>query len=182
MTMTRRERYIAIATAAVVALLVLDWLVLSPWFEARDRVSTQLTAAREELNRSQQVFQNLNRANRRWADVSGGALATSASAAEGQTLNALRDWAQASGLALSAMRPDRGEAAHGFQQVTIRVTGAGRMEQIVGFLDRIDAADTALRLSDVQFTTRRPGVDDLSVQLAVSTIFLPPQPVEGRAP
>lgn len=173
MKLSKRERIIAIVAAAVVGLLALDRFVLTPWFDARTQLASQLETARAEAARAEQVFDNLRRANRRWADLAGDTLHVEASAAEGQLLNALRDWADDSGLTLSAVRPDRGAGTHGFERITIRASGAGGMRQVSRFLWRLHTTDIPARLDEMQIAARRPGTDDLTLQFAVSTIYLP---------
>lgn len=181
MRMSRRERIIAIVTAAVLGVLVLDRFVLTPWFEARTQLANQLETARAEAARAEQVFDNLRRANRRWADLAGDTLHSQAPAAEGQFLNALRDWADDSGLTLSAVRPDRGTSAHGFERITIRATGAGGMRQVSRFLWNLHTSAIPARLDEVQIATRQPGADELTLQLAVSTIYLPRSDAQSRS-
>lgn len=182
MKMSGRERVIAIVTGVVLGLLLLDRFVVTPWFEARATLASELDLRRDAVKRAEQTFTNQRRANRRWAELAGKTLHSDAPAAEGQLLNALRDWADDSGLALSAVRPDRGTAAHGFERITIRATGAGRMQQLASFLYNVETAAIPARLDELQITSRKPGTDDLALQLAVSTIYLPPAPEEGATP
>ncbi len=182
MKLSKRERYIAMATGAVVGLLVLDSLVLTPWMEARADLTMRLEARREEMARAEQTFTNLRRANRRWAEVAGGTLRDDASAAESQLLNALRDWSQEAGLTLSAVRPDRSGAAGGFGRVTLRATGAGRMGDVTRFLWNVETAGVPVRMEELQLTTRKPGEDDLSMQFTLATIHLEPPAAEGGTP
>lgn len=181
MTLSKRERVIVIITGVVVGLLALDRVVFTPWFEARASVATRLAEARAEMERAQQVFDNRRRADRRWAELAGQTLQSDAPAAEGQLLNALRDWAEQSGLSLSAVRPDRAPATHGFEQVTVRATGSGRMEQVARFLWNLDTSKVPVRITELQIASRQPGADDLTLQLAVSTIFLPPSASTGAS-
>lgn len=182
MKLSKRERYIGIATGSVLGLLVLDSLIITPWMETRADLARRLEAAREEMTRAEQTFTNLRRANRRWAELAGETLPSDASTAEGQLLNALGDWAEDSGLSVSAVRPDRTGGSNGFGRVTLRASGTGRMRQVTEFLWNVEAADVPVRMEELQVATRKPGEDDLSLQFTLATIYLQPDAEEGATP
>lgn len=181
MKLSTRERYIAIATGAVVLLLVLDSFIVTPWLAAREDLATRLEVRREEMTRAEQTFTNLRRAKRRWAELAGATLKADASEAEGQLLNSLRDWSEDSGLSVSAVRPDRMGGSNGFGRVALRATGTGRMRDVTRFLWNVETAKVPVRLEELQVATRKPGEDDLTLQFTLATIYLQPAP-QGATP
>ena len=182
MKLSQRERYIGIATGAVIGLLVLDSFIITPWMAARADLTMRLDARREEMTRAEQTFTNVRRANRRWSELAGETLQSDASAAESQLLNALRDWSEDSGLSVSAVRPDRTGGSNGFGRVTLRATGAGRMDDVTQFLWNVETAEVPVRMEELQIATRKPGEDDLTLQFTLATIYLPPASAEGATP
>ena len=165
MAFSKRERFIGIATAAVVGVLALDRLAVTPLLAQR---------AQLELDRANRVFSTSRLASRKWKELSGTSLKTDASEAESQILNSVREWAQDAGIALSSIKPERAEKEKDWDKITFRATGTGSMNQVARFLWRLRTATMPVRITDLQIGSRKEGTDDLSLQLGISTIFLPP--------
>ena len=174
MNLSKRERLIGIGTATVIGLLALDSLFLSPLWARYDVAHRAVEEGQRELDRAQQLFQNKLRAQRRWNEITGTTLKNDASAAESQLLNRVRDYAQSANLVLGSLKPERIEKEKDFQRITIRASATGTMEQTSRFLYALRNADIPLRVSDVQINSRKDGVDDVAVQIGISTIFVPP--------
>jgi hypothetical protein len=173
--MTKRERYIAIATVSVVGLLGLDYAIVSPLFQRRADAADQAVARGKEWARADKLIHvESKRAGRRWAELSAGALKRDASASESQVLNNLSEWANRAGVAQFSYKPERTEREKEFMRFTVRATGAGRMEQIGNFLYRIQTAPFPVRITDLTVTSRKEGTDELSIQLGISTIYMAP--------
>jgi len=170
--LSHRERYLLIATVAVVTLLGLDRFFLSPLLAERADVNSRIALEQLNLDRASRVFATHRRMSRKWLEMGGGALRRDASEAEIQVLHSVRDWAQDAGLSLSAVKPERTEREKGFHRITLRANGSGGMAQIGRFLWRIQTAEIPVRITDLQLATRREGTDDLSLQLGISTIYL----------
>ncbi len=173
MTMSRRERYIAIAAAVVVGLLVLDQAALSPLLARLTEADAAIDHYQQDLARAEGLFDNRTHAQRAWRDMTGGTLLRDAPDAESQVLNRAREWAQSAGLALSSLKPERTEKERDFQKITIRATGTGTMAQIARFLYAAQTASIPLRVTDLQITARRDGQDDLALNVGLATIYTP---------
>jgi type II secretory pathway component PulM len=181
MMLSSRERWIAIATAVVVGLLLLDRVLLSPLLKRLDAANAQLQQHQDALRRADQLFDNRLRAQRRWRDMAGKTLASDAPTAESQVLNRAREWAQAAGLTLTSLKPERNERERDFQKITIRATGTGTMSQVSRFVYATQVADIPIRITDIQILARRDGTDDLSLQVGLATIYMPGEPARVAA-
>ena len=182
MVLTQRERYVGLATIGVIGLVVLYQYALTPLTERRDRLVSQTQAAEAEMARATQLFDNDRRMRVRWNDMVAAGLKPDPSAAESQALHALREWAQASGLSLTSLKPERSERLKpSFQQVTLRATGIGPMRSVGEFLWRIQTADIPVRVTDLQVTSRKEGTDDLALHVGISTLSLDPGPQKPGA-
>lgn len=180
MILSRRERYILIGVVTMVGIFGLDRVILTPLFERRQVINAQMRLAREKVARADQLFENRVRMNRRWHEMSGTALKTDGSTAESQIIRAVGDWAAEAGLNLSSVKPERAEKDRQFQKITFRANGIGGMSQISKFIWRIQTSKIPIRITDITITTRRDGADDLALELGLSTLFQPPEPVEGK--
>jgi hypothetical protein len=180
MILSRRERYIVIGTVVVVGLLALDRLLLTPLIERRQVIDAQMRLAREEVSRNTQLLDNRIRLNRKWNEMSGATLKTDGSTAESQIIRAANDWAGESGLNLSSVKPERAEKEKQFMKITFRANATGNMAAISKFMWRLQTSKVPIRVTDLSITTRRDGVDDLSLDLGISTLYLPPEPAKGE--
>jgi len=174
--LSKREKIIVWVTAVVVGVLALDWLVVGPLLTARSEASVRVSEKQDELDRAQRTFENARRVNRRWAEMVRGQLQQDASSAESAVLNGVRDWAQASRLTLTSLKPERTEKQKDFTRITFRATGFGTMEEVAGFLFQAQTAPIAVRVTDVQISSRKEGLDDLSINVGVATIHLNDDP------
>ena len=172
---------IGLATGAVLALLAVDQVVLSPLLAARRQASLDVADARLELQQATGLVENGPRMNDRWAQMVAAGLTSDPFEAQSRTLHALREYAQGSGLSLTSLKPDRTDREKQFLRITLRATATGSMRSVSSFLQRVQASDLPLRVSDLQVSARKEGTDDLLVQLGVSTICVaPPQPSKDR--
>jgi hypothetical protein len=97
-------------------------------------------------------------------------------------LHNVRDWASEAGLNLASVNPQRAERERDFQKLTFRATATGGLGQIGRFLYKIQNASMPVRITDLSISSHgREGNDDLSLSLAIATIYLPPAAAEGAA-
>lgn len=172
--LSKRERYIAIATAASVGLLVFDWYVLTPLMDYSGSLTQQKQQLVSELSAAARLMHTRTTLGRRWRTVRTTTVKHSQSEAEGQLLNAQRSWSQAAGLVLDAIKPERNEKLHDMQEVAFATTGSGTMRAATAFLYRLETAPIPLRIRELQLTSRTEGGDDLTLAVRVSTLCDPP--------
>ena len=175
MVLSRREKYIAIITSVIVAVPVLHSYVVSPLMTRLAVLDADILAAQQELERTGRLFETSKAARREWAAMARGALAEDRPRAESQILNNVREWAQESGISLSSLKPEREEKEKDFQKITFRATCGGSMSQIGRFLHRIQTATIPVRITDLQLSSQRDGEDQLTLSVALATIYMPPQ-------
>ncbi|HOW69975.1 MAG TPA: GspMb/PilO family protein [Phycisphaerae bacterium] len=181
MVLSKRERYIAIATVAAVGILGLDRFVLNPLVSKNSQLNLQIDSCEQQLEKARRLFKNSRRKSQAWAQMqSNGLRRKDAAEAEGLVLNRIRDWAQDAGMSLSSVKPERTEKPMAFGKITFRATGTGGMTQISRFLGRLKDADVPVRIGELQITARKEGTDDLSLQLGISTIYLSPETEKDR--
>jgi hypothetical protein len=176
MVLSKRERYIAFATAAVVGILALDRFMVTPLMAQREELDKQIAEQHDKLYTDQKLFKKSREMTRDWAKISSGALKQNSNEAESQALNSLQNWAQDSGIAQWSVRAEGAVKEKDFNKNTYRATGTGGMSQIARFLWRIQTAPIPVRINDLSLTARKDGTDDLSLQVGFSTIYVMPDP------
>jgi hypothetical protein len=177
MVMSKRERYIGIATIVVVGILALDRIVVTPLLDSKTRLDADLVSARDDMDAANRLMTTSRRMDRDWRAMigpRGERLKDNEAAAESQILNAIGEWAQSSGLSVSAVKRERAEKEKDFVRISYRATATGTMRQVGEFLWKIQTATVPVRIADIQVNSRKDGTDDLSVQIGIATIYLPP--------
>ncbi len=182
MNYSKRERYIGIATAAVIGMLLFDQIIYSPLTDRLTAADTRVQAAQLALTEANNTFDKSTRDRRRWRDIAGDAVKDNAPAAESQALNRVREWAQNAGLTLTSLKPTRGETAKGYDRIIVQATGTGTTSQISRFLYAAQTASIPARVTELDLSTRKEGTDDLSMQVSIATIYTAAvtNPVGGR--
>jgi len=175
--LARRERYIAIAMLAVLVVLLLDRLALTPlqnrseaMAAERQRVQAGIDSGRVLLERRRQ----LSSESQRLLDAG---LDRLPAEAESKVLHAVRNWSQEAGFALSSLRPERVAKKGGLQEITFQASGTGSMNAVAEFLWRLEGSSLPVRVAELQLGTRKEGTDDLTLQLRISALCrLPDDP------
>ena len=186
MVLSKRERYIAIATGLLVGALLLYKVILSPLDDQKRDLDMRIAEAQGQIAKANHLFKERKRANTEWRDMVGGGLRKDASQAETLVLQSIPDWAQEAGFNLISLNPDRTEPEKGFSKKTFRATGGGSMAQVGRFLWRIQTSSIPIHISEIQLRPRKDAnTDDLSLTVGISTIYLaadqkPPAPSNSK--
>jgi Tfp pilus assembly protein PilO len=179
MILSKRERRIAVITVMAITVLVLDRGLLTPYLRHR----TQLTAEKHnlavKLENAHSLFARREKLSPKWKEILQSGLKPDAASAERTALNALRDWAEESGLTLSSLKPERSNKRGELQEVTLQVICTGPMSDVSKFLWQIEDAALPIKISDLQLSTRKEGTDDLTLQVRVAILCLAPPPAKS---
>ena len=182
MVLSKRERLISIATAAVIGILLLDYLMVEPMLQQRKDLAAQIVKQQEELHRAKQLIYNSRGMTRIWSELARGQLLRNPSEAESQLAHSVDEWAHDAGLNLASSRATAtAERENGFNKITVRATGNGGIAQIARFMWRAQTATIPVRVTELQITSHKEGTDDLTLQVAVSTIQQPPEQLSAGA-
>src|SRR5215212_1921847 len=150
--------------------------------DQRASLAAQIKVTEGELKKHNDKIDLSRRANNNWAALAPGVF-KDASDAESRVLHSVRDWAADAGVNLASINPQRGEPERDFIKLTFRATGTGQMRQIGQFLYKIRNASIPLRVTDLSVSARgREGVDDLSISVAIATIYFAPKADKAALP
>jgi hypothetical protein len=180
MILSKRERYILIAVVAAVAIFALDRFAVTPLWAKKNELAIQVLDRQGKLGRADELEKNRKALGDKWKAMSLAGLKTDASAAESMVLHAVRDWATESRLTLSSMKPDKTEPDKQLHKLHFRATATGNMAGMTSFLWRVRNATIPIRVTELQISSRKDGVDDLTMQIGLTTIFYAPAPLGGR--
>ena len=174
-TLSKRERIIFVATVAVVGLLVLDQVVLTPLQNSYDQLAGRQRAL---LMQQQQDSAWLSRQKTlaRLSRAMNAQMPASPAAAESQLLHAVRDAADESGVTLSLLNSRRSSGQTPLMETFLQTTASGSMRAVSQFLWRLETAKIPLHCSQLTLSTPHDGVDNLSVDMRLSTLYQPAEP------
>jgi hypothetical protein len=174
--LSKRERYIAIGVAAAVGLLLLDRFVLTPYAALRDSIATEQHQVMDSLTNADLLFTRQRQLRKVWTQMEQGGLKTDPSQAESQALGALLEWTRSAGVNLAALTPERTVQQEQFRVISFSVKVTGPMAAMSRLLWAMESATIPVRVTELRINPQREGVDDLSMQMSVSTLCLMPQP------
>lgn len=172
MDLSKRERFILIATVIVLAVLVLDRYALTPLQDQWEQVSADTQKVAQDLQNASNLFQRKTRLQRRWQEMLTGSLKKDAAAAESQVLHAMGQWSERNGLTLTSVKPEYSPQKGSLQEIGFRLTGTGTMRAAAGFMWELETSEVPLQVKEMQLSTAREGGRQMSLQLRVSTIYV----------
>jgi Tfp pilus assembly protein PilO len=185
MILSKRERLIILVTAIVLALLALDRYAITPLLDYRAAIETQKQRAATEMQRATALMAHKRRIDPKWRETMAAGLKRDPAEAESQILHAVRDWSAETGLKLASLKPERLPGKKSLQEISFQAVGTGSMDAVARFLWRIETAEVPIRVKELQLGARKEGTDDLTLQLRLSTLYLParrPASTEAQAP
>ena len=175
MNLSQRERLLAFSALGVLVVLLADFYALTPLLAQQDVLQGQREQLLAELSRGQKLVVERRQLTPKWNNMLSSGMKSEPSAAESQLLHALRDWAKEAGFALSSVKPDRPESKEQLKEVHIQATGTGSMDGIVKLLRRMQTSALPLKILEFQLGSRTDGMDDLSLQVKLSTLYNAPE-------
>ena len=174
MILSKREAYIAAAAILTIVVLALDWYVLTPVLDRQAALEAEEQTLLGDLAEARALFKRRVLLGRKWRELLDAGMGRGVAEAESQVLHALRDWSQASRLTLTSLKPEKVTERDDLLEMSFQAAGTGPMSAIAGFLWRIESARIPIRIERLQLGARREGADDLSLQLSLSSLCLPP--------
>jgi hypothetical protein len=177
-TLTKREKYIALGVGIAVSLWVLDSVLITPYLSERQTLATQLNDANQKLSDATVLFARRQRLQNIWADMQKGGLKSDPSEADSQAQHAVLDWFDRSGVYLALLKSDPHVSVEGkFQVIKYHIQGEGQLWQISQLLWAMETATIPVRVDDLTIKPRgREGTNPLSVELGISTLSITPVP------
>jgi len=173
MVLSKRERYIVIGVAVVGVALVVNQFAVEPLLAAIRQAEGQKLRLTAELASANKTLDDRVKWEPKWREWVRTGIKDKPEDAEGQAYNAIRNWAGECGVGWGLLRSDRLADKTQLPQIAFQFTGTGTMDSITRFLLRIQNATIPLRITELQLTSRKEGVDDLTITLRMSTVYLP---------
>ena len=173
MTFSTRERVILVALMIVLGALVLNRWALTPLLDRRDEVEGRKAILLSKMDSAESLLQRRRVIEPRWRQMLADGMKRDPGEAESQMLHALDKWAAEAGLNPVSLQPQRSTKETLLPEIVFRVAGTGSMAAVSRFLWRLETAEIPVKVKVLQLASRKDGEDDLSLQLHISTLYLP---------
>jgi len=164
---------IIILTGAVLAILVLDTYALTPLLDSYDELQVKKNRLQQDLIDSTKLVRKQRIIRKRWKQMLEDGLKSNAVEAESQLLHAVQNWASRSGFRLASIRPERSTEDTTLKRIDFHATGTGTMSTISKFIYMAETTRIPSRIKSVRITTRKEGIDSLTLDFQVSTVYYP---------
>jgi hypothetical protein len=176
--LSKREKYIGIGTIATVAFLVINSLIIGPYYERSAELARQLKKAKDTLAENQILFRVQKQREPEWSAMLNSGLRADDSTARSRTQTMLQNWARTASINLEAINSEAAPSQKGpFEAVNFNLDfnteGADAMRQIARFLWSIESATMPIRLNSIRIQSMREGTAQLNVKLVVSALYMP---------
>jgi type II secretory pathway component PulM len=175
-SLTKRERNLAIGAGTVVAGLLIYFVIISPlqtgWASLADAQRILIKDQKE----AQAVLDKRDQLTKVWSRLQKAGLQSDASRAESQAENAISRIAEQAGVNDVSLTTNSASTEGSFQVTGLSMQGKGSMRQISQMVFLLESASTPLRITAMTISPRQAeGTDDLSAQVSLSTICLTQQ-------
>lgn len=173
MVLSKRERYIAVVTLAVILIFALDRYAVTPFMKMNDRIMSEKQGLLTDIQRASRIFRERKKVSSEWHDMLKGGLGSDASATESRILHVIRKWSTDYGLTISSIKPDRnGEEDKILKEIVFYIACKGTMDAVGKFLLELENSSLPVRITEFQLSSREVDGMDMSLQLRLSALYI----------
>src|ERR1700677_1938142 len=129
-----REKLYAIGLGAVLGLVLINWLVISPLTDAWSRRSKEITDLKKSLADGTMLIRRQDVVQGRWDDMRTNALESNPAVAEAELLTAFDRWVSQSGVTEGSFRPQLHDTDDNYSTIDCRADVSGNIDTIMRFL------------------------------------------------
>ena len=172
MKIENRQKFLLVLTLVALGLYVGDLVVFEPltnWWKTR---SQNIVSLRKQVVHGKSMLVNEAGLRGQWEGMFTNTLSNDQSLAEHQVLNALDNWAQETGAALTGVNSQWKNDATNYMTLNCRVEASGTIATLGQFLYRIEKGPLGLKLDSVEFSTHDTTGQQLTLGMQISGLAL----------
>jgi Tfp pilus assembly protein PilO len=170
-----RQQLLAVIAITAVALLAADRLIRAPLYSSWLRAGSEIALLRKQVAEGKSWIQRESSLRSRWQTMSGSALPNNPSTTEQKVLKALDRWCRDSGIKRDSFTPQWKHDSDNYTTLECRIEASGKLSSVTRFLYEIEKDPMALRLENVELSTRDNEGQLLALGLQISALVLNPQ-------
>jgi Tfp pilus assembly protein PilO len=168
-----REKILAIAAAACVALWLLNVLVITPMTNSWHRRSAQIASLRKSIAEGAMLIRRQDAVRGRWDSMRTNALSSNPTVAERQLFTAFDHWVGASGVTEGSFRPQLHETDDNYSTLECRADVTGTPDTIAQFFYNMAKDTIGVKLESCELTSRDDNGRQLALGMDLSGLILP---------
>ncbi|MBM3335086.1 hypothetical protein FJY63_10540 [Candidatus Sumerlaeota bacterium] len=173
MALRKREQWLALAALICVGAFAGDRFVASPLASLWKERTKRIAELGQQLSTGSALVEREEAIRNRWDTMKEQALPKDTSVAEKQVLQAMNEWIGTSRLAVSSVRPrwieEKGQT---HKTIECRVVAEGELASVARFMYELERDPMALRLEEVEITSREDRGQKLSLSLRFTGLVL----------
>lgn len=161
-------------TGAAMAVLLLDYFVLVPLWDARNDARQRRDKLADEVFNATMLLQKSREMSGKWQEMVARGMKGQREEADYQVLSAVDGWSKAAVMKVSSViRQDRSTSDALLPERYFHAAGEGSLKAVAGFIWRLETAEFPLRIQSFQISSQKPGADSLRVEVDFSTLYAP---------
>jgi hypothetical protein len=170
-----RQQMLALAAGAVVALFIADKVALEPLIGSWKLRSKQVVELRKKVDEGRSLLRREQSLRSRWDQMQTNTLPINPSLAELQVLKAFDRWSHGSRVTVNSISHQWKHDSDDFTTLECRVEATGGLSALTRFLHDIETDPMALKLQNVEVSSRDNNGQQLTLGLQISGLVLTPQ-------
>lgn len=170
--MRNRQQLLGIAAIVVLGLLAADSLVFKPLQASWKSRTARIKSLRGSVDHGTRLLAGGKEDRADYEKLRTNSLSGELSVAQGQLLRAFDTWSQESGVSVSALRPQWKSGADDYALLECRADVSGSLANLTRFLYLVEKDKLAVKIDNVELSTRDTAAQQLNLGLQVSALQL----------
>lgn len=169
MKLANRQKWLLIVAGAVIGLIALDNMVISPLQKHWEARTKEIANLKKLIADGKGVLSRGPRTQALWNEMQAGAMPNDSAQAEQQVLSAFDEWGRVTGAELASIKPQwRRGTSDRYSLLECRVDASGSLSTLTRFLHEVEKSPLALRVDALELTSRDEAGGRLTLGLTVS--------------
>ena len=178
MKIENRQKLLTVVAISAVALLALDRLILTPLGHVWGKRSERIVELSKDLTQGKLLLDREKEIRKRWSNMASNTLPVNLSMAESKVLKSVDTWTQDSGISFTSIKPQWKQNADDYVTLECRADAFGDMSSLMRFLYDLERELLALRVEDVEISSRDNDGQQLSLGVRFTGLVLTGEPAE----
>jgi hypothetical protein len=175
MNTIQRQRLLLIVAGLCIAAFAGDRFIIEPLIEMWKSRSQQIADLNTRLTKGESLLARAKTLHEREREMCGLSLPADNTAAENTVLSSISDWAAASRLGVTGVRPrwiqDDADTLTG-KRLEVRVSASGDLDKIAHFIHALESDAIPLRVEQLELRSRDDKGSELTFETQISSIKL----------
>jgi len=167
-----REKLLIVAVLVCLGALVGDQMLIEPLVGMWSKNGKRIAELTQNVKSGTQLLRSEDTLSTRWKAMIKDSQANDLSAVEYDVLNAVNNWASASRLTVTSLKPRWITEEENCKKLEIRVSSIGTMESISRFLYELEVDAQPFKVEDLELTSKDDKGTSLNCDVRLTRLVL----------